>query len=264
MNSNRLRSSQKELAFLLIIFIFISVFIYFYRNSKPVQSAEGIVQSALSLPKSIIYSFGKTEEKNQLITLMKKNEELNQRMVNYELIKRDNEALKSQFQTVGILSQTLSAAKIIGFQGNSRMPTQLIINLGSADGLKKGMGVVFNKYLVGKIDTVSRHYSVVITTLNPNFQVLAKVPDTDATGLIVGKNDFLLLDRVVITDTLKKNSYVVSKGDVGNNGIGILPDLIIGKIGSISKNESAPFQSAEVIPIIDFAKLTDVFVMTSM
>jgi len=57
---------------------------------------------------------------------------------------------------------------------------------------------------------------------------------------------------------------ILTKGEVGSDGIGVVPDLIIGKITSISKNETSPFQSAEVMPVIDFSKLTNVFIIAQM
>ena len=144
------------------------------------------------------------------------------------------------------------------------MPSELIINAGIRDGVKKGMTVIFQKYLIGKIESLSQNYSVVITPINPHFKVLAKLPETNANGILIGKNDFMIFDGVVITDTLKKDGIVVTKGEVDQKGIGIFPDIILGKISSISKNETSPFQSAEVVPIIDYSKLIDVFIIAQM
>jgi rod shape-determining protein MreC len=144
------------------------------------------------------------------------------------------------------------------------MPSEFIVNAGKKDGIKKGMTVIYEKYLIGKIDSVGQNYSVVTTPISPKFRVLAKFPDTNANGLIVGRSDFMLFDGVVITDTLKNNGVILTKGEVGSDGIGVVPDLIIGKITSISKNETSPFQSAEVMPVIDFSKLTNVFIIAQM
>ena len=168
------------------------------------------------------------------------------------------------FVTSGGTTQSLVAAKIIGFQGNGKIPSQFIINAGKKEGLKEGMSVIFGKYLVGKIVTVGQNYSVVTTPFSEKFKVLAKLPETNANGIILGRSDLLLFDGVVITDTLKKDGIIVTKGEVDSSGIGVVPDLIIGKITSISKNETSPFQSAEVMPVIEYPKLIDVFVISQM
>lgn len=242
----------------------LSVAIFIYRDSRPVLFFEGIVQSIFSLPKSILYSLGKKETNEEIVALTKKTRDLEKKLIDYLIIKNDNNALKSQFDISSDTTQNLIAAKIIGFQGESKLPSEFIINAGKKDKVKKGMTVIYERNLIGKIETVSQNFSVVITPISPTFRVLAKLPDTNANGLLIGRSDFMLFDGVVITDTLKKDGIIVTKGEVGRDGIGIVPDMIIGKIISISKNETSPFQSAEVKPIIDYSKLIDVFVIAQM
>jgi rod shape-determining protein MreC len=248
----------------LIFFIVVSSLLFFYRNSNFVLTFEGFVQNILSKPKSVFYSFGRGEDNGKLQKVIKENQDLEQKLADYKLLEKDNEALRSQFETTGITSSSLISSKIVGFLGERNSPTTLIINAGKLQGVQKGMGVVFEKNLVGKVSDVSNNFSVVKTSLNPDFKTLAVLADTNADGILEGKNDFLLLDKVVITDNLVKNGVVVTKGEVNEKGVGILPDIVIGKISSISKNETSPFQSAQVIPLIDFSKLTEVFVVKSL
>jgi rod shape-determining protein MreC len=262
--NNSLKSQRKKIIITISILSFLSLLIVFYKNSPPVLFFEGIVQSVFSAPKSILYALGKKDMDKRVIELTKKNQELEAKMVDYQLLKQDNEALKSQFVTSGETTQSLVAAKIIGFQGNGKIPSQFIINTGKKNGIKEGMTVIYGKYIVGKIVTVGQNYSVVITPFNEKFKVLAKLPETNANGIVLGRNDLMLFDGVVITDTLKKDGIIVTKGEVDSKGIGVVPDLIIGKITSISKNETSPFQSAEVMPVIEYPKLIDVFVISQM
>lgn len=259
------RSSKGKIVIPLVVFIIISLLIYFYRESGPAYFVQGIFQSVFAVPRSILYSLGRGDASHdQILELLKKNEDLTQKMVNFELIQKDNEALKSQFASSGDTSPTLVTAKIVGFLGDRKTPSSFVVNAGSSQGIQKGMAVIYEKYLIGKVVNASNKYSVILTPLNNSFQVLAKLSDTNANGLLLGNNDFMTLDRVVITDTLNKDSIVLTKGEVDNNGIGILPDLIIGKIVSVSKKETAPFQSAEVIPLVDYSRLTQVFIIKSM
>lgn len=258
------KSQRKKIFVTIFILFFISLLTLFYKDTKPVLYLEGIVQGIFSVPKSVMYSLGKKETNSTIAKLTKINQELEAKIVDYQLLKRDNEALRSQFVTSGETSQSLIATKIIGFQGTGKIPSQFIINTGKKDGIKNGMSVIFGKYLVGKIATVSQNYSVVTTPFSEQFKVLAKLPETNANGIIVGRSDFMLFDGVVITDTLKDGGIIVTKGEVDKNGVGVVPDLIIGKITSISKNETSPFQSAQVSPLIEYPKLIDVFVIAEM
>lgn len=254
---------RKKISLFLLSLLSISGAFYFFRESEFVKNIQGQLQRTISHNKSVIYSLGKNENK-KISELETEVAELNQKIVDYELVLRDNEALRSQFENSGEQTFALSNAKILGFTGDNNLPDTLVINVGEKEGIKNGMAVIFKNYLIGEISKVSKNFSVVTTVLNPDFQTLAKVPSTNANGIIFGSRDFMLLDRVVITDKLEDNTNIVTRGEANTEGIGIFPDLIIGKITSISKNESSPFQSAQVSPVIDFSRLTNVFVIVSL
>lgn len=254
---------KRNLTYILIFLVLSSLF-YFYRNSSPVSFFQETLFNIFSTPREAIYNLGRKEKNAGTLTLKKQNEELIKKLADYELMKRDNEAYKSQFDEATDYSQTLLAAKIIGYLGDAKYPSSFVINKGKKQGVAEGMAVVSKKFLVGKIIKAGDNYSVVTTPVNTKFSTLAKLTDTNANGIVSGKNDLMVFERVVITDILKKDGIVVTKGEVNENGIGILPDIIIGKITSVSKNETEPFQSAEVLPVIDYAKLTTVFVVKSM
>lgn len=257
------KSQRKKIVISLVLAFFLSILVYVNRNSSPVVVMQGIVQSIFSIPKSRLYAMGKSEGKDDP-RLVKKIQELEKKMVDYQLLKQDNAALRNQFQISGETSQNLVAAKIVGFQGSSKNPQEFIINVGEKNGIKKGMTVMFEKYFIGKIENVSKNFSVVTTPYNQKLRVLAKYPETNANGILIGQKDFMLFDGVVITDALKKEGIVVTKGEVDRTGVGVVPDLIIGKIASISKNETAPFQSAEIIPMINYSSLSNIFVISQM
>ena len=255
------KSQRKKALTTLVILAIVSVTIYIYRNGEPVRFVQGGIQSVFSGPKSFFYSLGKNEDTS---AKDKKIKELTEKLVTFELVKKDNEALKNQFETSGSTTVNLVAAKIIGFQGDVRRPTELVINAGKKDNIQNGMTVISGKHLIGKIELVSNNYSVIETPFNDKFQVLAKLPSTNANGILIGRGSFMLFDRVIITDLLKKDEVIVTKGEVNRSGVGVLPDIIIGKIVSISKRETAPFQAAEIVPLIDYSKLTEVFIVSQM
>lgn len=256
--------SKKNIVYTVLVFLAVSAVLFMLKNSPFVEFIQGEMQKGVAYHKAIVYSFGKEDEISTVSKLQKELQSLNEKVVDYELIKRDNIALRSQFETSGESTFALTHARILGFTGDNNLPETLVVNVGLQDGVKVGMAVIFEKYLVGKISKTSLNYSVVTTVLNPKFQTLAKIPATNANGIIFGSREFMLLDRVVITDKLEDGGNVVTRGEVDEKGIGIYPDLIIGKISSISKNETAPFQSAQVTPIINFSKLTSVFVVVEM
>ena len=96
MLNQSLKSQRKKILITLGALSLLSIIILFYKNSKPVLFASGIVQNIFSIPKSILYSLGKKESNEQIRRLTKENYALKQKFAEYQIIKNDNDALKSQ------------------------------------------------------------------------------------------------------------------------------------------------------------------------
>lgn len=252
---------QKKLSVILVIFVFIAFIIYFNSSFPPFRFISGVVQSVFLIPKKILYSAKlNLSSQKDIDKLKQENRKLIEKLTDYERVIKDNTALRSQFEIDSGKAQELLPARVIGFLGAASTPTALIIDKGENDGVKKGMAVVVGKNLVGKIETVSKKYSQIILPLNKNFTALGRSSDANTTGIVRGENDFILFDQVVITDSISIDEVITAKGEVDGDGIGLTPDLIIGKITSINKNESKPFQTAKIESLIPFSKLEIVFV----
>jgi rod shape-determining protein MreC len=91
-----------------------------------------------------------------------------------------------------------------------------------------------------------------------------KTTKNSVTGVVKGVGGGrIFFGNVVLADKLDKNDTVTTKGDITGDGGGYPPDLIVGKITSVSKKDSALFQTAELKSLVDFSKLRIVFVMTN-
>lgn len=195
--------------------------------------------------------------------LQQENKDLTQQVVQLKKLEQDNAALRDQFQTTQIPSQHLLPAHIVGEPGFTvDMIETIIIDKGSDDGVKKGMVVVYKDNLLGKIIKTTGGFSEVAVISNSNISFSAKTLQTNALGVIKGQgNGGILLDNVVLDQTLKKNDIVVTTGDLDSNGNGYPPDLIVGKISGIQKDPSALFQKANITSLANITKLSLVFVM---
>lgn len=253
---------QKRLIIPLLFFLFLGLLILINNNFPPLQFIAGAVGDIFHTPKSLIYSL-KTQDTDslQIKKLKEENAALITKLIDYERVKRDNEALRSQFESSEIKQYKLLPARILGFSGSFASPTSLVIDRGARDGIKVNMGVLLQNNLIGKIGKVTPSYSQVLLPQNTAFTTLAKTSDTFASGIARGNNDFILLDRVSINDTLNKNSILLTTGDIDNSGIGVPPNLIIGKIVSVNRSPSLPFQTAKVGSSIKFGQLENVFIV---
>ena len=239
--------------------------IFFNNNFAPVRIFSLGIQSIFSNPKAALYSLKSGQlESDQIKQLKNENSDLKKKIIEYESIKRDNEALRSQFETAAADEYKIMPAKIIGFLGTYSAPASFILDQGVQNGIKSGMAVVMQNNLVGKINKVDQLTSQVTLVTDPDFSALAKTSDGKASGIAKGNEDFILLDRVSINDTLSKGILLLSTGDINGQGVGMPPDFVIGKIVSVNRSPSLPLQTAKVQSELNFNRLETVFIITGI
>ncbi|MCL4353994.1 rod shape-determining protein MreC [Patescibacteria group bacterium] len=202
---------------------------------------------------------------NDLEKLKEENQDLRKKLLDQKKLQEDNNALRDQFQTTKIKSTSLIQADIIGapsFVPGVSLPEFLVLNKGLDDGANLGDAVIYKDNLIGKITKISSSISTVTLVSNGSISLTAKTgQDNKVEGVIKGQGSGeMLLDNVLLSENLKKDDLVLTKGDADPNGQGFPPDLIVGKIVSIDKNPSALFQKADVVSFVNFSKLTRVFI----
>lgn len=194
-----------------------------------------------------------------------KNLEFLSQVTAFEKLKKENQALSDQFQTAYPQALRLLKANIIGassFIPGISTPNTLIIDKGLQDNLKIGMAVVVKDNLVGVISQASANLSEVDLINNPSASFTAKTQN-GAVGIAKGGGG-LTLDNILLSENIKEGELVLTKGNINSNGVGIPPDLIVGKITSVEKKPSELFQKAEITSFVNFVKLSTVFVYTQI
>lgn len=234
--------------------------------------------------------FGKTLTKNiEFITIpiqsnlynigsffTRKGEEQEYKEINRELLKKlvdqqkllaENQALKDQFQTQYPKSSQLLPARIIGaphFIPGVSIPQTFTLNKGQQDGVDIGEAVVVKDNLVGKISAVSHAMSQVLLITHPRSTFTAYTNTTNAQGIIKGNgSDEMNLENVLLSEELKKDDIILTKGDIDISGRGLPKDVIVGKIISVEKKPSSLFQTGRLKSLLNFSTLTEVFIITT-
>lgn len=151
------------------------------------------------------------------------------------------------------------AASVIG-RDPSPFLHYVIINRGSNDGIQRGMPVVTNEGLVGRIDGVIADAARVqlVTDSGSSVNVHLKNANTDA----------MLLGSVTgdISLDLISQDAVVNPGDLiltSGLGGGFPAQLIVGQVVNVRKLSAELFQQATVQPAVDFSRLQIVLVITN-
>lgn len=193
--------------------------------------------------------------------LKDENLSLLSKIADFEKLKKENAALSDQFQTTYPQSVQLLEAEIIGTQSfvpGVSVPNNLIINKGLKDNLKVGQAVIVKNNLVGLISKVSENLSQVDTPDNSSLSFTAKT-ETGAVGIVKGGEN-LTINNILLSENVRPGELVLTKGDINSDGVGIQPDLVVGKIISVEKNPSDLFQKARIESVVNFINLSTVFV----
>ncbi len=195
--------------------------------------------------------------------LKEQNSKLLAAAVHQQDIVNENHALRDQFSASVLAPKQLLPATVISSQSvtaGMTTPTEIIIDKGAKEGVKPGLAVVYKDVLVGQIIRVSDHRSTIKLVNSTESSIPAKTSKTNALGIVKGQDDAMLLEAVLLSDTLETADTLITKGDVDEQGRGYPPGLLIGKITAVHKKASALFQAAEVVPLLDVNRLTMVFV----
>jgi rod shape-determining protein MreC len=250
-------------AFLILFLISLLLFILSSSGILKLNFISGIFSP---LQREIHTGFVNLENDSPEIKKLKdENNLLTKKLIDQKKLINQNKALMDQFQQSYPKSSQLLPAQVIGSPGfipGLSVPEVLIINKGESDGVSENDSVVLQNNLIGKVARTNSSRSVVYLLGNNSFSFAGKVEgDKKSTGVIRGQGGGeMLLDNVLLSESLKIGDVVLTNGDVDENGQGLPPDLIVGKITSVFKNSSALFQNASVKTSIDFSRLSTVFV----
>ncbi|MCX6725776.1 MAG: rod shape-determining protein MreC [Candidatus Shapirobacteria bacterium] len=172
------------------------------------------------------------------------------------LCQEENEKIKKMLGASLPASWQFMEAKVIGL--NEKMK----IDKGEREGIKTGMNVLSENILLGRIETVQEHQSLIQMVYQPNLKIpvvvkRANQAGVQARGLLIGQyKNKMILDRVLQGEDLQKGDIVVTSGEEG-----WLPDLVIGQIEEVIPKSAEVYQKATVSPLIDYQKLRIVFLV---
>lgn len=249
------------------LFLIITLLVFIFATTSMGQSASGILEQIVRPFQSTTFSlfhFGSSDN-TELTKLKVENAKLSKKLVDQKNLQEENNALKDQFKTQSLGSENLLPAHVLGSPGflpGESMPEYLILDKGKKDNVRVGQAVIVKESVVGKISKVSQTKSQVKLITDASSLFAAKTVDSSAVGVIKGQGQKdLVLDNVLLSETLNMSDSVVTKGDIDKNGLGYSPNLVVGKIVSLEKKPSSLFQSAKVKSLLDFSRLSTVFII---
>ncbi len=179
-------------------------------------------------------------------------------------------ALRQQVSEIELLAALLDfararpenayqAATVIG-QDPSPFLHYVMINRGSDDGIRRGMPVVAQQGLVGRVAQVTANAARVELITDPAVQVSVRLQPSDVDGVLVGSiTGDLIIDLIPLDATVNPGDLVFTSG-IGGAYPG---NILIGQVSNVSQEATALFQTANVQPIVDFTRLEILLVIVN-
>lgn len=264
------RCMQKRIRFFsqFLFYLILSIFTYFFFQTHPGKGVLSIIQTGLSPFVHVAFQV-------QAISPRKSSskEELLQEEVNALKIKlsekkdqeKEIEALRDQFKETAISPRSLLPSKIVGLRGfipGYPLPDEIIVDKGEKDGVRVGQAVIIGRNIIGRVETVSPKVSLIELLTKEDVSLTVAASETGALGVVKGQGDGeILMDNVLLSESLKVGDLVLSKGSIDVSGNGAPPNLVVGKIHSIEKKPSALFQTAKIDSLIKITSESLVFIL---
>ena len=194
--------------------------------------------------------------------LKAKNSELEQSLRELEIIKAENETLKEYVNLKDKYQDYNTIPADVINRDISNYSSTIVINVGSADGIKEEMTNRYTYRLVGHVVSVTNNTAKVQTIVDTASAVTATISTTEDTIVVQGT----LEDKKVLRATFIPTDAVVLQGDsVETSGIGgIYPKGIhIGTIREVINTNNITDRYAMVETAVNFDKLNTVLVITN-
>jgi rod shape-determining protein MreC len=192
------------------------------------------------------------------------NERLRKRVQSLEIERQrllEAEATNRRLQQLLNFRSELPAgaitASIIGNSATSWFQS-CILNKGSADGLRKGMAVVTPLGVVGKVVTVTGRTAKVLLLTDPNSGIDVVVQRTRSRGIVSGS-----LESGTVLKYMKRSEDVQEGDRLVTSGLdNVFPKgLLVGTVIKVRKQNRGLFQSVEVWPAVQAARVEEVLVV---
>lgn len=154
---------------------------------------------------------------------------------------------------------TYLAAAVIG-RDPSPFLHFVIINRGSNDGIQRGMPVVTNQGLVGRVDAVIADAARVQLITDPASNVNVRLQNAETEASLIGSvTGDISLELIPQDIAIEEGDLVLTSGLGG----GYPPDLIVGQVVNIRTRDFDLFQHATVQPVVDFNRLQIVLIIVN-
>jgi rod shape-determining protein MreC len=250
-----IRSYYHVMLFMVLETIGLYVFFSFngYQRHVALSSSNAVIGSVYTWKENVTGYFGLREQNEELLQL---NKELLAQDKNQML--PDSSVWTEKKDTSGVPMYSYLPCKII--ETTVRKPENyLTLNIGSHQGVKKGMGVISPQGIVGKVVAVGKRFSMAMSIYNSNFRLTPDVADKTMFNELRWKegSDRMIIVRVPDSTSFERGDAVASS----RYGVAFPEGITIGRIEKIEKSSNSEFYEIIVEPAADMTTLREAYVV---
>ncbi|WP_446898702.1 rod shape-determining protein MreC [Clostridium sp. LBM24168] len=245
--------------------------IFFMRNSiggtfNSIQGGVYKLNNGIKQFLGFIINFSAVKSQNE--ELVKKNSELENKLVEYNSLKNENTDLRKELNFKKERAEyNYIGCDIIGKGGNNILD-QFIINRGSNDGIKRRMVAITADGLVGQVTHVEKNWSIVQSLSSENLSVggepqkIEEKDEISGQGIVKGYKDKSnnLLAKIYylpVDSKIKKGDTILTSGIDNAYPKGIR----IGSVISVELDKGKVMKNAVIKPYVDFDKIQEVLIV---
>ncbi len=241
---------------------------------RPVKNAVAtiVIPVQTGMNKAGGWMSGRSDDLKEMREVMSENESLKAEI---EALKEENTTLLlnnnklTELQDLLGLSNQYStydkiAASVIS-KDSSNWFSSFTIDKGSDDGIKTDMNVIGNGGLIGIVTKVGKNYAVVRSIIDDSSNVSAQFSTTGDTCIVEG--DLQNINEGILQITNINKDVAVASNDMvvtSNISSKFLPGILIGYVKEVSSDSNNLTKSGYIVPVADFAHISDVLVITEL
>ncbi len=243
--------------------------------NRPLNTAVGyvIVPFQQGISKMGSWLSNRSKELVQIRTLLDENARLREEIAvlveENTLLQQDKYELNRMRELVALDEQygeyDKVGARIIG-RDSGNWYSSFLIDKGTDDGLAVDMNVIAGGGLVGRITSVGPNWSRVTSIISDNSNVSGMTLSTEDNLMVKGDLQLMQENCITFSQLVDSQNKVVEGDKVVTSDISdkFLPNILIGYINTINKDNNNLTKSGLITPAVDFEHLSEVLVITDL
>lgn len=259
---------QKRFSIVLLITVFAAVLIFveskgFLGNtpsfiakaSTPVSILFSDLSHQISTSFSGVFNLSKLQKENA--GLKDANNRLQAEVAQLQEAKKENEKLRADLRFVTNANYTYEAAEVTVIEP-SNLRGMISVNKGAKNGIKSGMAVISEGFMVGKIVEVTENNSKILLITDPSSAIPVTLQQANTSGLAKGQiGTGVAMEKISQGEKINEGDTVISSGLGGE----IPRGLILGFVTKVEKQDNSLFVTGDIRPAANLYGLSRVIII---